>query len=91
MKVTNNTSITSLLLLLFAIIALQCSAFTPSSSLPTFLNGQRQNNVAINGMESTTKLNFFGQAKDDGSPGDYVCKVSTYCRPIVLYVDEIRC
>ena len=82
MKVTN-TSITSLLLLIFTIIALQCSAFTPSS-LPT-INGQRQN-VAINGMESTTKLNFFGQAKDDGSPGDYVCKVS-----IVLCVDEIRC
>lgn len=25
---------------------------------------------------STTKLNFFGEPKDDGKPGDYVCKVS---------------
>jgi hypothetical protein len=23
----------------------------------------------------TTELYFFGQPKDDGSPGDYVCKV----------------
>ena len=25
---------------------------------------------------SDTKLFFFGQPKDDGSPGDYLCKVS---------------
>ncbi|MGK3743017.1 MAG: hypothetical protein ACI90V_009873 [Bacillariaceae sp.] len=29
---------------------------------------------------SSTKLFFFGQAKDDGSPGDYVCKdVRVHC------------
>ena len=29
-------------------------------------------------METTTQLFFFGPKKDDGSPGDYVCKDCGY-------------
>lgn len=29
-------------------------------------------------LAPSTELHFFGQAKDDGSPGDYVCKVSVF-------------
>ena len=33
--------------------------------------------VSSSSVTSSTRLNFFGAAKDDGSPGDYLCPVSS--------------
>ena len=33
--------------------------------------------VSSSSVASSTRLNFFGAAKDDGSPGDYLCPVSS--------------
>lgn len=56
-------------LLVFIISCSLSSGFAPST-----------NNVVrgTNAVDSSTKLYFFGQPKDDGSPGDYVCKVSLF-------------
>ena len=63
----NSIKITSFLVLIIATLS---SAFAPSSSIIA-------KTTPINVIESSsTKLYFFGQPKDDGSPGDYVCKVS---------------
>lgn len=55
-------------ILLSLLIALQClggtQAFTTHSAI--------QSRSAV---VSNTQLHFFGGPKDDGSPGDYVCKV----------------
>eukprot|EP00538_Stauroneis_constricta_P000033 CAMPEP_0119560064 /NCGR_PEP_ID=MMETSP1352-20130426/13909_1 /TAXON_ID=265584 /ORGANISM="Stauroneis constricta, Strain CCMP1120" /LENGTH=96 /DNA_ID=CAMNT_0007607945 /DNA_START=95 /DNA_END=385 /DNA_ORIENTATION=+ len=34
--------------------------------------------IASPAQASSTRLNFFGAPKDDGSPGDYVCKDCGY-------------
>ena len=36
--------------------------------------------TAVSRSTSTTQLFIFGGPKDDGSPGDYVCKVSEHDR-----------
>mmetsp|Transcript_22212 Transcript_22212/g.31843 ORF Transcript_22212/g.31843 Transcript_22212/m.31843 type:complete len:112 (+) Transcript_22212:142-477(+) len=56
---------------LLAVMACSVMAFSPSSSFV----GTRVASV----VPSTSQLNmFFGAAKDDGSPGDYVCKDCGY-------------
>ncbi len=55
------------------------SAFAPIHSSSVSVGGI-QSRVSSSSFapvgKSSTKLFFFGQPKDDGSPGDYVCKVS---------------
>ena len=57
-------------LLVACLVAVQTSAFvSPSTS---------NNNKAVSTASSSSQLNFgpFSAPKDDGKPGDYVCKVS---------------
>mmetsp|Transcript_27870 Transcript_27870/g.34406 ORF Transcript_27870/g.34406 Transcript_27870/m.34406 type:complete len:114 (-) Transcript_27870:232-573(-) len=56
------------LLLLFIISVVY--GFVPTS-IPA-------SNVRSSNVGSSTKLFFFGQPKDDGSPGDYLCKDCGY-------------
>jgi len=50
------------------------SAFTAASVGPL-----RPSVSAVAATRSTsTRLYFFGEPKDDGKPGDYVCKVRIY-------------
>jgi hypothetical protein len=39
---------------------------------------------------TSTQLYFFGQPKDDGSPGDYVCMVRTTYLSATLLADNIQ-
>lgn len=70
---------------IFALIASQITAFAPPSSIST----QQQRTTGFSSSfsspasvsvrpEQSVKVFFFGQAKDDGSPGDYVCKDCGY-------------
>ena len=55
------------LILLVAALIASSTAFSPSAFTGT----------QIAAPKSTTSMKmFFGAGKDDGSPGDYVCKVS---------------
>ena len=62
-----NSTIIRLFALFVSLTAIQ--AFAPSS-----LNNQ------VSNAKSTSKLNLFGigESKDDGSPGDYLCKDCGY-------------
>ena len=68
----NSFNITSLLLLLIA----TCTLTFGFAPLSTSSAGVRSVRGTVN---SNTQLFFFGKPKDDGSPGDYVCKVSPQC------------
>lgn len=65
----NSLNILSLLLLIAT-----CTLTLGFAPLSTSAGGRSVRTIE----ESNTKLFFFGQKKDDGSPGDYVCKVSSY-------------
>jgi hypothetical protein len=64
----------SLFLLVASLLPQTTMAFT-TSSLSRNLGGRSSIVTTRPSSESSnTKLFFFGKAKDDGSPGDYVCK-----------------
>ena len=52
---------------------LSTTAFAPAGRNLSVFSSQASSAPA----ETTTQLFFFGKPKDDGSPGDYVCKVGT--------------
>ncbi len=51
-------------------------AFCLLPVIVAFTNPGQQGRDLQRKAQSSTQLAFFGKAKDDGSPGDYVCKVS---------------
>merc|ERR1719384_2253597 len=59
-----NKAFIAILSLILAIVSVE--SFVPSSST---------NELS---RRTSTSLNFFGEPKDDGSPGDYVCKDCGY-------------
>mmetsp|Transcript_23496 Transcript_23496/g.34944 ORF Transcript_23496/g.34944 Transcript_23496/m.34944 type:complete len:118 (+) Transcript_23496:88-441(+) len=61
------------LIVLIAFCALAFGFAPMNSSL-----GSGRTSIQRSVAESNTKLFFFGQPKDDGSPGDYVCKDCGY-------------
>lgn len=62
---------TCMTLLLLTILFASALAFTPSSSF----SGSR---MVVSVPSSSSLSMFFGPKKDDGSPGDYVCKDCGY-------------
>jgi hypothetical protein len=65
---------------LVAVIPSPCDGFgyTMSSGSSSFTSTTHRLSSPIQTSASSTSLNmFFGPKKDDGSPGDYVCKVRT--------------
>jgi len=59
------------LLALICAVASSLFAMTPPTA-------SRPSSSSSSSPSSTTRLNFFGGPKDDGSPGDYVCKDCGY-------------
>jgi len=55
------------------LLPLTASAFTSIAPISTSLSAYTTGTAS-----TTTQLFFFGKAKDDGSPGDYVCKDCGY-------------
>merc|ERR1712125_185576 len=65
-------------LTLLYIIAVRCDAFT-SAPKSSFIVDVVTHRSPRSTTKSSTNLNmFFGAAKDDGSPGDYLCKDCGY-------------
>jgi rubredoxin len=79
MKTTNTTSLSSLsfvvcFFLLLQLLSGRSLAFTTlPPAMRTGCNG-----VITGGVRPATQLFFFGTPKDDGLPGDYVCKVRVF-------------
>lgn len=61
-------TVSALLVALFACLC-NVQAFVPTTS--------SHNGVSVR-PENSVKVFFFGGPKDDGSPGDYVCKVRSF-------------
>ena len=77
MMTNNNKSILkTCLVVAFAVVSML--ALLHGSSVQGFTTTSTNINVSNNRIATTstssTQLFFFGAAKDDGSPGDYVCK-----------------
>ena len=74
MKYIHNILLSVLVVVSLAGI-LSVNAFAPQSSNHCHTHGGGFIQSTTNQPTSTTRLYFFGPKKDDGSPGDYVCKV----------------
>jgi hypothetical protein len=60
------------LLLLVVVMATSTMGFS------TAFTGTQLQTSSVKASSSSSQLNMFFGKKDDGSPGDYVCKVSLY-------------
>uniref|UniRef100_A0A7S0UH78 Rubredoxin-like domain-containing protein n=1 Tax=Pseudo-nitzschia delicatissima TaxID=44447 RepID=A0A7S0UH78_9STRA len=69
-----STTLFSLLSVLLGVLMmpLTATAFAPAA------RGVSIGSITSASTETTTQLFFFGKPKDDGSPGDYVCKDCGY-------------
>lgn len=64
------------MIMMMALVALVLTSFFSPIDSFTVVPQQYARAPSKNQVSSTTQLFFFGGPKDDGSPGDYVCKVS---------------
>jgi hypothetical protein len=81
MKTTITASLSMVSLACFFImLQILSSAASAFTTLPGAFQGgggvmMRTGGVTAGSVRSATQLYFFGAPKDDGLPGDYVCKV----------------
>lgn len=64
--------------ILFCLLSVFLGAFLLPQTTTAFAPVSLQTTAASTSTSTSTQLFFFGAAKDDGSPGDYVCKDCGY-------------